>query len=126
MKTLQDLIDEYNAKAAKPIKSWKQKREVLEQRIEKLTSAPAETIPAITQENPMASKKTPAKKTTKVAKTAKPKAEGTSRTGIGAFVAEQLGKGKTTREIFDAAEAKGFGSTYGSVASLVSVLKKKG
>lgn len=139
MKTTQELLDEYNAKSGKaPLKAWKQKRELLEQRVALLAveevkplnevAQPAATAAPTKKENDMATKKVAKKPVKKVAKKTA-KAEKTvgrpvKTDGIKAFVIEQLGKDKGTREIFDAAVAKGFDTTYKSVASLVCRAKK--
>lgn len=141
--TLQDLLAKYNAKAEKPIKAWKQSRAKLEERIAKLygDTAPAApsntasttlTLPVVTttKEDAMtkpAAKKAPtAKKAAKKApaKKAAKSAGSPGRSGIGAFVAEQHAAGKGVKEILEKAASKGFSTTYGSIASMISRAKK--
>lgn len=160
-KSIQELLDEYNARSGKPpLKTWKQSREKLQARVDginemdklnaeasrpklgsmteisdamrrnpeqELPEVPASTAAqaAPKKEKVMAAKKTskkPAKKAAakKVAKAA-PKARAD---GMKAFVVEQVGKGKGTKEIFEAATEKGFETTYKSVASMVCRAKQ--
>lgn len=148
MATLQDLIDQYNAKAAKPIKSWKQKRELLEQRIAALNGETTAAIPATTEVQPevqpkfdegtvmaikkaakKAVKKTPAKKAAKGKSVNKPgnkprKAQAPRENTLKSFIADLHAKGKGNAEILEAATAKGFETTYKSIASIRSRLGK--
>jgi hypothetical protein len=131
MKTTQELIAEYNALVpSKPLTSWKGSKAELQARIDKLNGNAVE-IPAaqpetketeMTKPSKKAAKKAPAKKAAKGKSANKPAAQKTD--GVGAFVRELLAKDKGTKEIFDAAVAKGFETTYKSVASLVCRARK--
>jgi len=143
MKTTQELIAEYNALVpSKPLTSWKGSKAELQARINKVHNGAAEAAIIATEETTAvqpqeeampaakkavkkpAAKKAPAKKAAKGKSANKPGNKPQATEGIGAFVRELLAKDKGTKEIFDAAVADGYDTTYKSVASLVCRARK--
>lgn len=139
MKTTQELIAEYNALVpSKPLTSWKGSKAELQARIAKVNNGAAEAAIIATEETTAvqpqeevmtkpakkAAKKPVAKKAAKGKSANKPGNKPAKTDGIGAFVKDLLAKDKGTKEIFEAAAAKGFQTTYKSVASLVCRARK--